>query len=119
MHKSVKRFLSFFLCSIYLQAMAHHGWSEYDQTNLVKFSGAVTQSGYEHPHGFITLALGDRTLTAVLAPPFRMENRGLTPANIAVGAQVLLRVISIAPNPMNSEQSALLSTAGPLNCADG
>jgi hypothetical protein len=40
--KSVKRFFFFLLCSIYLQAMAHHGWTEYDQTNLVKFSGAVT-----------------------------------------------------------------------------
>jgi len=40
--KSVKRFFFFLLCSIYLQAMAHHSWTEYDQTNLVKFSGAVT-----------------------------------------------------------------------------
>lgn len=88
MYKSVKSFLSLLLCSICLQALAHHGWSEYDQTNLVKISGTVTQSGYEHPHGFVTLAVGERTLTAVLAPPFRMENRGLTPANIAVGTQV-------------------------------
>ena len=106
MYKSVKRFLSFLLCSIYFQAMAHHGWSEYDQTNLVKFTGAVTQSGYEHPHGFITLALGGRTLTAVLAPPFRMENRGLTPANIAVGAQVVVEgyINRSKPNELRAER---------------
>ena len=106
MYKNVKRLFSFLLCSFYLQAMAHHGWSEYDQTNLVKFSGAVTQSGYEHPHGFITLSLGERTLTAVLAPPFRMENRGLTPANIAVGAQVVVEgyINRSKPNEIRAER---------------
>ena len=106
MYKSMKRFFSFLLCSFYLQAMAHHGWSEYDQTNLVKFSGAVTQSGYEHPHGFITLSLGERTLTAVLAPPFRMENRGLTPASIAVGAQVVVEgyINRSKPNELRAER---------------
>ena len=106
MYKNVKRFFSFLLCSFYLQAMAHHGWSEYDQTNLVKFSGAVTQSGYEHPHGFITLSLGERTLTAVLAPPFRMENRGLTPASIAVGAQVVVEgyINRSKPNEIRAER---------------
>ena len=106
MYKNVKRFFSFLLCSFYLQAMAHHGWSEYDQTNLLKFSGAVTQSGYEHPHGFITLSLGERTLTAVLAPPFRMENRGLTPANIAVGAQVVVEgyINRSKPNEIRAER---------------
>ena len=106
MYKNVKRLFSFLLCSFYLQAMAHHGWSEYDQTNLVKFSGAVTQSGYEHPHGFITLSLGERTLTAVLAPPFRMENRGLTPANIAVGAQVVVEgyINRSKPNELRAER---------------
>ena len=106
MYKNVKRLFSFLLCSFYLQAMAHHGWSEYDQTNLVKFSGAVTQSGYEHPHGFITLSLGERTLTAVLAPPFRMENRGLTPASIAVGAQVVVEgyINRSKPNELRAER---------------
>ena len=106
MYKNVKRSFSFLLCSFYLQAMAHHGWSEYDQTNLVKFSGAVTQSGYEHPHGFITLSLGERTLTAVLAPPFRMENRGLTPASIAVGAQVVVEgyINRSKPNELRAER---------------
>ncbi len=106
MYKNVKRSFSFLLCSVYLQAMAHHGWSEYDQTNLVKFSGAVTQSGYEHPHGFITLSLGERTLTAVLAPPFRMENRGLTPASIAVGAQVVVEgyINRSKPNELRAER---------------
>ena len=106
MYKNVKRFFSFLLCSFYLQAMAHHGWSEYDQTNLVKFTGAVTQSGYEHPHGFITLALGGRTLTAVLAPPFRMENRGLTPENIAVGTRVVVEgyIHRSKPNELRAER---------------
>ncbi|NCU80119.1 MAG: hypothetical protein EBV55_06380, partial [Burkholderiaceae bacterium] len=37
-------------------SIAHHGWSEYEQTKLIKLSGKVIQNGYEHPHGFIKLS---------------------------------------------------------------
>jgi len=106
MYKSVKYFIFLLLCNICLQAMAHHGWSEYDQTNLVKLSGTVTQSGYEHPHGFITLVSSEKTMTAVLAPPFRMENRGLKPENIAVGARVVVEgyIHRSKPNELRAER---------------
>ena len=71
-----------------LPSIAHHGWSEYEQTKLIKLTGKVTQSGYEHPHGFIKLTSDGKEWVAVLAPPFRMENRGLLKTDIADGAQV-------------------------------
>ncbi len=71
-----------------LPAFAHHGWSEYEQGKLIKLSGKVTQSGYEHPHGFIKLTVDGKEWIAVLAPPFRMENRGLLKSDIADGSQV-------------------------------
>jgi len=69
-------------------AHAHHGWSEYDQTKAVKLTGTITQSGYEHPHGVVKLNADGKSWTIVLAPPFRMENRGLSESDIANGALV-------------------------------
>lgn len=58
-------------------ALAHHGWSEYDSTKLLKLSGKVVIAGYEHPHGFIRLETPGKTWLCVLAPPSRMDSRGL------------------------------------------
>jgi len=71
-----------------VMSQSHHGWSEYDQTKLVKLSGNVSQSGYEHPHGVIKMTADQKTWTVVLAPPFRMENRGLSKNDIANGISV-------------------------------
>ena len=58
-------------------ALAHHGWSEYDSTKPLKLSGKIAEAGYEHPHGFIRLETPGKTWLCVLAPPSRMEARGL------------------------------------------
>ena len=55
---------------IALPSIAHHGWSEYEQTKLIKLSGKVIQNGYEHPHGFIKLSADGKEWIAVLAHPF-------------------------------------------------
>ena len=66
-------------------AWAHHGWSEYDSTRLLKLSGTILEYGYEHPHGHIRLQTPGRTWLCVLAPPSRMENRGLDKALLKPG----------------------------------
>jgi len=58
-------------------AHAHHGWSEYDSAQVLNVSGTIVESGYEHPHGHIRLQAPGKTWLVVLAPPSRMENRGL------------------------------------------
>lgn len=58
--------------------LAHHGWSEYDSTKVLKLSGRIVVYGYEHPHGHVRLETPGKTWLCVLAPPSRMENRGLT-----------------------------------------
>lgn len=68
-------------------AFAHHGWSEYDSSKPLQLSGTVEQSGYSHPHGFVNLKTPEKTWNVVLAPPSRMENRGLTKDMLAVGNQ--------------------------------
>jgi len=72
------------------QAFAHHGWSEYDASQPLTLTGSIEASGYEHPHGFTRLKTADKTWTVVLAPPSRMENRGLTPAMLAPGTRAVV-----------------------------
>jgi hypothetical protein len=71
-------------------AFAHHGWSEYDQTKTLTLEGQVTESGYEHPHGYVKLTTQGKEWIAVLAPPSRMDNRGLSRDMLKPGAKVTL-----------------------------
>jgi len=71
-----------------MPALAHHGWSEYDATQTLTLTGKIEQSGYEHPHGYVILTANGRAWTAVLAPPSRMENRGLPRADLVPGKSV-------------------------------
>lgn len=66
-------------------AFAHHGWSEYDSSKSMQLNGTIEESGYSHPHGFLRLKTADKTWIIVLAPPSRMENRGLSKDMLSVG----------------------------------
>ena len=69
-------------------ATGHHGWSEYDSTKTLTLTGKIVESGYEHPHGHVRLETPEKTWHVVLAPPSRMENRGLAPAALSKGKTV-------------------------------
>jgi hypothetical protein len=71
-----------------LTAAAHHGWSEYDASRTLTLTGKIQESGYEHPHGHVTLTSEGQRWTAVLAPPSRMDNRGLARELLAPGTVV-------------------------------
>lgn len=66
---------------------AHHGWSGYDGSREIAVSGTILETGYEHPHGYVRLESADRTWLVVLAPPSRMERRGLPRATLTPGAR--------------------------------
>lgn len=66
-------------------ASAHHGWSEYDANQSLHITGTIQESGYVHPHGYVRLNAGDKTWLVVLAPPTRMENRGLSKEMLTPG----------------------------------
>lgn len=68
-----------------LLALAHHGWSGYDSSTPLKVAGTIREAGYEHPHGYIRLEAAGKTWVVVLAPPPRMENRGLPAAMLKAG----------------------------------
>ena len=71
-------------------ALAHHGWSEYDSTTLLKLSGKIVESGYEHPHGYVRLETPGKVWMCVLAPPSRMEARGLPKDGLKPGTSATL-----------------------------
>jgi hypothetical protein len=64
---------------------AHHGWSGYDSGQVLNLTGVIRESGYEHPHGYVKLEVRDKLWLVVLAPPSRMERRGLPQQRLAVG----------------------------------
>jgi hypothetical protein len=68
-------------------ALAHHGWSEYDNSKPVTLTGTVTELSYTYPHATIKLDVSGKTWLAVLAPPSRMSSRGISGSAIKVGAQ--------------------------------
>ncbi len=69
-----------------LAVSAHHGWSEYDSSKTLKLTGKIVASGYEHPHGHVRLEAPGKTWNVVLAPPSRMERRGLPKEWLKSGA---------------------------------
>lgn len=83
------RFVAFLIATLAATAtFAHHGWSGYDAEKTLTLTGTIEASGYEHPHGFIRLQTADKTWLAVLAPPYRMENRGLPREWLKPGTRV-------------------------------
>lgn len=67
--------------------LAHHGWSGYDSSKVLTLTGTIREAGYEHPHGYVKLETPDKTWMVVLAPPSRMENRGLPREMLKPGTQ--------------------------------
>jgi hypothetical protein len=67
-------------------AHAHHGWSGYDSSKELTLTGTIREAGYEHPHGYVRLEAGGKVWLVVLAPPTRMENRGLPRTALTPGA---------------------------------
>ncbi|HVF64360.1 MAG TPA: DUF6152 family protein [Casimicrobiaceae bacterium] len=102
----MKRTLCAALALLPMLAAAHHGWSEYDQSNTLTLSGRVADMGYEHPHGYVKLITPQKTWLAVLAPPSRMDNRGLARDMITPGSTV--QVVGYAnrskPDEMRAER---------------
>ena len=69
---------------------AHHGWTGYDE-KLVQYTGVIKESGYENPHGFVKIEVDKKAIwNVILAPPSRMESRGLPKDKLKVGTTVTI-----------------------------
>ena len=71
-------------------ALAHHGWSSYDATKVIRVTAPLTRVTWVNPHGSAQIVWQKRAWRVVLAPVARMEARGLTRAMLAPGKPVTL-----------------------------
>ncbi|MGQ0676439.1 MAG: DUF6152 family protein [Rhodospirillales bacterium] len=90
-------------------ARAHHGWGGYDSTKVLTLTGTIEQAAYANPHGELKLkvtAPQGKTWTVTLAPPFRMQSRGLPAAELKPGATVTVAGYpsKTDPNEMRAER---------------
>jgi uncharacterized protein DUF6152 len=69
-------------------ALAHHGWGSYDASKKFTIASSVERLAWQNPHVHIDLRHDGATWEAVLAPPSRMEARGLSPDLIKAGTRV-------------------------------
>jgi hypothetical protein len=93
----VKRSVVAALLTVPAMALAHHGSGEYDPSKLVKLTGKIVESRYEHPHGTMRLetkkggatagegATAGKTWNVVLPPPTKMQHRGLDKSALKPG----------------------------------
>ncbi len=68
--------------------VAHHGWGEYDSRKPLTLTGTIREAGYENPHAFVELDVDGAMWHAVLAPPSRMQARGVLRDQLTPGARV-------------------------------
>ncbi len=69
-------------------AVAHHGWGSYDAAKVLTVTSSVGNLRWQNPHVQVDVSHQGATWEAVLAPPFRMEARGLDPDMLKAGARV-------------------------------
>lgn len=68
----------------------HHGWSSYDQKKVLNLNGEIIEYSYDNPHGMLKFKVEDKTWTVVLAPPSRMESRGLSESMLRKGVKAAI-----------------------------
>ncbi len=71
--------------SLALPVLAHHGWAGYDAQKAFTTTGKIVKSTYGNPHSQIDIEADGKTWHFVLAPPSRMQSRGVSEDMIAVG----------------------------------
>ncbi|MGE0152729.1 MAG: DUF6152 family protein [Reyranellaceae bacterium] len=69
-------------------AYAHHGWGSYDASKTITLAGPIKELKYSNPHCLVWLEVGGKQWECVLAPPFRMQNRGIPEGLMKAGMDV-------------------------------
>jgi hypothetical protein len=83
-------------------AMAHHGWTGYDESKPTTLTGTIEASSWSNPHGTIRLKTADASWKVILAPVARMEGRGMKPEMVAKG-----KTVSVEGFPHREHKSEL------------
>jgi hypothetical protein len=90
MLRSLKVAATLVALSVPSAAAAHHGWSSYDATKVIKHTAPLKAVSWGNPHGMAKVVYQGKDWVVVLAPTTRMESRGLTQAMLAPDQVVTL-----------------------------
>lgn len=69
-------------------AVAHHGWGSYDSNTVLTIEAPIVEANYQYPHAAIFLDHDGQRWEIVLAPPSRMDRRGIPDGELAPGLVV-------------------------------
>lgn len=78
------------LAATSVAAMAHHGWSSYDEDEPITLTGPLKEVDWGNPHGSAKMNWRGEEWDVVLAPVSRMEQRGLALDTIDDGQRITL-----------------------------
>ena len=78
------------ILSVPAAALAHHGWTSYDEKKVIKVRANLTDVRWANPHGSAKVRYQNATWDVILAPVSRMETRGLTQEMVGPKKQVVL-----------------------------
>ena len=89
----MSRFPKLLLAAPLLVAASHHGWADYDTERAFTLVGTIGSVEFINPHVLIEVRPADdstRTWLAVLAPPARMNRRGMPSDSVQAGRTAAL-----------------------------
>jgi len=87
-------------------AAAHHGWGSYDSSTVLTIEAPIVEVSYAYPHCGIVLEHEGARWEIVLAPPSRMDRRGIADGELAPGLTVKVEGYpsTVHPHEMRAER---------------
>ena len=86
----IKVTLAAALASMPVAALAHHGWSSYNEAEPVTLTGPLKDVVWGNPHGSAKMNWQGKEWDVILAPVSRMTARGLSLDDIDEGQVITL-----------------------------
>jgi hypothetical protein len=86
--------------------LAHHGWGSYDSGTVLTIEGPIIEASYQYPHCGLVLEHEGQRWTIVLAPPSRMDRRGIPDGELEPGLAVTVEGYpsTVEPHEMRAER---------------
>ena len=91
-----------------LAAQAHHGWGSYDASTPLTIEAPVETILWQNPHGEMTLQHEGQMWHVTLAPPSRMQMRGLSAQMLQPGTAVSAKGYPSRTNPNEMRAERLI-----------
>lgn len=96
--------VSLLLSVVFAFSPLHHGWSNYDQTKTLDYTGTISEFKFENPHATARVKHKEKIWLVVLAPTSRMESRGVPKDKLVKGASI--RVVGYPHKEIKDEMRA-------------